>query len=145
MEGMEPHSPLEIAEKAERAKAVREMFSRIARFYDRINRLMTFGWDRGWRKEALALLGLQNPQQILDIGCGTGDFSFESLKRWPDCKVIACDFTPEMVQIGRQRPGSAAILWVVADANHLPFVNNCFDGVVSGFFVAQYHGSAPHI
>ncbi len=50
-------------------------------------------------------------------------------------RVVAADLTPEMMAIGRQRPNGERVAWVVADAQHLPFCDGAFDGVISGYLL----------
>ena len=115
--------------------AVRDMFARIAERYDLLNRLMTFGQDRAWRRQLIDGIKLSPGERLLDVGAGSGDLAFEALARAPDITVIACDFTPEMIAVGRKRPASDAIDWVLADAEYLPFKADAFDAVVSGFLL----------
>ncbi|HPO57410.1 MAG TPA: class I SAM-dependent methyltransferase, partial [Anaerolineaceae bacterium] len=122
--------------KADRDKAgyVREMFARIAPRYDLMNRLMTGGQDRAWRREVIARAGLQPGQRLLDLGAGTGDLAFEALRRHPGVQVVAADFTPAMLQVGRKRPEPHPG-WAAADALRLPFPDESFDALVSGFLL----------
>lgn len=119
----------------QRVQQVRGMFARIAGRYDLLNRLMTFGRDRAWRKEAIARLQLQPGQIILDAGSGTGDIALEIKHNQPSAKVVAADLTIEMIKIGCSRPGGDQVNWVVADAQHLPFESGVFDGVISGYLL----------
>lgn len=121
--------------RKEKRIEVRAMFARIAERYDLLNRLMTFGQDRAWRRELIDGIKLSAGERLLDVGAGSGDLAFEALTRTPDISVIACDFTPEMIAVGRRRPGSGAIDWVLADAENLPFKAEVFDAVVSGFLL----------
>jgi demethylmenaquinone methyltransferase/2-methoxy-6-polyprenyl-1,4-benzoquinol methylase len=116
-----------------RARSVRQMFARIAPRYDLVNRLMTFGQDRRWRREAIRRLLLPPQPRVLDIGSGTGDLAFEALRQAPGAFVVAADFTPPMMAVGRQR--GRRVQWVVADASRLPFASARFDGIVSGFLL----------
>jgi len=122
--------------KADRDKAgyVREMFARIAPRYDLMNRLMTGGQDRAWRREVIGRAGLQPGQRLLDLGAGTGDLAFEALRRHPGVQVVAADFTPAMLQVGRKRPEPHPG-WAAADALRLPFPDESFDALVSGFLL----------
>jgi len=118
-----------------RARYVRRMFGRIAPRYDLLNRWMTFGLDRGWRAELVRRMDLAPAARVLDVGAGTGDLALEVLKRQPAARLVALDFTPEMMSLGRRRPGGERVHWVVADAAQLPFPDRAFDGAVSGFLL----------
>jgi demethylmenaquinone methyltransferase/2-methoxy-6-polyprenyl-1,4-benzoquinol methylase len=115
-----------------RAKYVQGMFSRIARRYDLMNRLMTAGQDIRWRKQVIALADLQEGSRLLDIGAGTGDLSREALRQHPDARVISADFTLEMMQVGKP---NGALHFSSADALKLPFQSGSFDAIVSGFLM----------
>lgn len=110
------------------------MFNRIAPRYDLMNRLMTGGQDRAWRREVIGRAGLQPGQRLLDLGAGTGDLAFEALRRHPGVQVVAADFTPAMLQVGRKRPEPHPG-WAAADALRLPFPDESFDALVSGFLL----------
>jgi demethylmenaquinone methyltransferase / 2-methoxy-6-polyprenyl-1,4-benzoquinol methylase len=118
-----------------RAAYVRDLFGRIARRYDLLNRLMTVGQDRRWRAEVIRRIGLRPEERLVDIGCGTGDLALEAVRRQPAAHVVGVDFTPPMLAIARRRPGAQSAGWVQADALHLPFADGSFDTVVSGFLL----------
>jgi len=118
-----------------RARYVRHMFGRIAPRYDLLNRLMTFGQDRRWRRETVQQLELLASARVLDLGAGTGDLGFEVLKRRSEATIVALDFTPEMMRLGRRRAAGSHVQWIVGDAAHLPFAAATFDAVVSGFLL----------
>ncbi len=118
-----------------RGHRVQRMFARIARRYDRMNRLMTFGRDVSWRREVIRRARLRRGDLLLDLGTGTGDLAVEALRQAPGARVVAADFTPEMMTLGRLRPGAERIAWVIADAQLLPFADGAFDAVVSGFLL----------
>lgn len=118
----------------ERAHYVQNMFARIARRYDLMNRLMTAGQDVRWRREVIRRAALPGRGRLLDLGAGTGDLAREALRQVPDCLPVASDFTLEMMLVGRRRP-VAPLKWAAADALYLPFPSRCFDAVVSGFLM----------
>ena len=118
---------------AERARYVQNMFSRIAGRYDLMNRLMTAGQDRAWRREVIQRLALPPQGDLLDLGAGTGDLAREALGQYPGCRPVAADFTLEMMLAGKQRSDSARLSWLGADALRLPFPDETFDAAVSGF------------
>ncbi|HET9590117.1 MAG TPA: ubiquinone/menaquinone biosynthesis methyltransferase [Anaerolineales bacterium] len=116
----------------ERAKYVQGMFTRIARRYDLMNRLMTGGQDIRWRKRVIQLARISDHAALLDLGTGTGDLAREALSQFPRARVIAADFTLEMMRVG-QKTGRLAFCG--ADALGLPFPGSSFDAVVSGFLM----------
>lgn len=116
----------------ERATYVQDMFTRIARRYDLMNRLMTAGQDVRWRKRVIELARLAPGASLLDLGTGTGDLAREALAQSPQARVIAADFTLEMMRVGRQ---NGDLDFSAADALRLPFRDSSFDAVVSGFLL----------
>lgn len=119
----------------ERARYVRSMFGRIAARYDLLNRLMTAGLDGRWRREAIRRLSLNGSSRVIDLGSGTGDIAIEIARQYPSARVLAVDFTPEMIAVGRKRPQGSSVQWLLADAQKLPFASGCFDGAISGFLL----------
>ena len=119
----------------ERARYVQEMFSRIAPRYDLMNRLMTAGQDVRWRREVIQRARLPSQGRILDLGAGTGDLAFEALRQQPEIKPFAADFTLEMMRRGKDRQTFRQPEWAAANALNLPFAENSFDAVVSGFLL----------
>ena len=111
------------------------MFSHIAPRYDLMNRLMTVGQDMRWRREVIRRADLPARGRLLDLGAGTGDLARLGLHQYPGCHVAAADFTVEMMREGRKNPSSAELLWSAADALNLPFADETFDAVVSGFLL----------
>ncbi len=116
---------------------VRAMFDRLARRYDVMNRLMTFGQDTRWRKEVIRRARLTPGARLLDLGAGTGDLAWEALRQAPHTRPVAVDFSLEMMRVGRQNGRSLA--WAAGDALTLPFPAEVFDAVVSAFLVRNVH------
>jgi len=114
---------------------VSAMFGRIARRYDLLNRLMTLGQDGSWRRDLVRRLAPQPGERLLDLGTGTGDLAFEFLRQCPQARIVAADFTPAMLAVGRERARGRRVAWVVADALHLPFRAGTFDALASGFLL----------
>ncbi|MBR6844271.1 MAG: class I SAM-dependent methyltransferase [Bacteroidales bacterium] len=81
-------------------------FDTIASNYDRMNRLMTLGLDRSWRKRAVRELSvLHSSLSALDVACGTGDMAVSLAKR--GCTVTGVDLSEEMLAIAKQKTTSA--------------------------------------
>jgi demethylmenaquinone methyltransferase/2-methoxy-6-polyprenyl-1,4-benzoquinol methylase len=116
----------------ERATYVQTMFTRIAKRYDLMNRLITGGQDIHWRRQVIQLARLPHNARLLDVGAGTGDLARAALAQFPRAKIIAADFTLEMMRAGQK---NGALDFSAADALHLPFKNLLFDAVVSGFLM----------
>jgi demethylmenaquinone methyltransferase/2-methoxy-6-polyprenyl-1,4-benzoquinol methylase len=116
----------------ERVQYVQGMFTRIARHYDIMNRLMTGGQDIQWRREVIHLAQVKPSASLLDLGAGTGDLAREALKRNPQSRIVAADFTLEMMRVGRKPKDPP---YSAADALNLPFKDSTFDAVISGFLM----------
>ena len=115
------------------------MFDRIAGVYDLMNRTMTLGLDRGWRRRAADRAQLRPGDSALDVCCGTGDLVFELAERvQPAGSVIGCDFSERMLdrarEKGRER-GAVGTRFEWADALNLPYDDERFDAVTVGFGV----------
>lgn len=119
----------------ERAQYVQNMFARIAGRYDVMNRLMTGGQDLKWRRYVIEQARLPQNGRLLDIATGTGDIAYEGVQQVPGLQAVGGDFTIEMMQAGKQYPERHNILWTAADTLALPFPNNYFDAVTSGFLM----------
>jgi demethylmenaquinone methyltransferase/2-methoxy-6-polyprenyl-1,4-benzoquinol methylase len=112
------------------SEEVRTMFDRIAPVYDVMNRVMTAGLDRRWRR--LAVREVVWPgDRVLDACCGTGDLAVEAERRGG--RVVGLDFSEQM--LARARGKSGTIEWVRGDALSLPFGDDDFDAATVGFGV----------
>jgi demethylmenaquinone methyltransferase/2-methoxy-6-polyprenyl-1,4-benzoquinol methylase len=107
----------------ERAEKVRRLFRRIARKYDFVNDLQSFGLHRLWKRRMARLAKAGAGERALDLCCGTGDLG--RLLSAAGARVCGCDFTWEM--IAAAPPKNLGQAFVQADALHLPFQNGCFD------------------
>jgi demethylmenaquinone methyltransferase / 2-methoxy-6-polyprenyl-1,4-benzoquinol methylase len=106
---------------------VRAMFDRIAPVYDAMNRVMTLGLDRRWRR--LAAEFVQPGDRVLDAACGTGDLALEAERRGG--KVTGLDFSERMLD--RARAKSDSIEWIQGDVMALPYDEAAFDAATIGF------------
>jgi demethylmenaquinone methyltransferase/2-methoxy-6-polyprenyl-1,4-benzoquinol methylase len=111
------------------------MFARIAERYDLMNRLMTLGMDIHWRRFLVKTADLPVNGRLLDVGTGTGDIAAEALRVNPSVKVTGADLTLEMMKKGMKKPELKKVGWCCADALELPFMENIFDSVTSGYLV----------
>ena len=107
------------------------MFDTIAPRYDLMNRLMTFGLDKGWRRSTVAALGLPQGAVVLDLACGTGDLSRLGQQR--GYRMVGADLSAGMLAAN-----STTTPLVEADGGHLPFVAGAFDGLVCGYALRNF-------
>jgi demethylmenaquinone methyltransferase / 2-methoxy-6-polyprenyl-1,4-benzoquinol methylase len=107
---------------------VRIMFDRIAPVYDAMNRVMTMGLDRKWRRLTAAAV-VRPGNRVLDACCGTGDLALAD--REAGGHVIGVDFSEQM--LARARVKAPDVEWVRADATSLPFEDAVFEAVTVGF------------
>jgi demethylmenaquinone methyltransferase/2-methoxy-6-polyprenyl-1,4-benzoquinol methylase len=124
----------------QKAGYVRDMFSRIAPRYDLMNRVMTFGRDQSWRRLVAKRAGIQAGSRVLDVATGTADIALAARAAKAGL-IVAADFSYTMLKYARlkikpwnYKPNQLApIHLVTADGLRLPFPNNSFDAVVTGF------------
>lgn len=117
----------------ERANYVQNMFGRIAKHYNLMNRLMTGGQDLRWRRFVVQQAGLKPGMKVLDLATGTGDIAFEALKAVPNLQVVGGDFALPMMRVGQKLPLGEKVGWAGTDALNLPFPDETFDAVTSGY------------
>jgi demethylmenaquinone methyltransferase/2-methoxy-6-polyprenyl-1,4-benzoquinol methylase len=121
---------------AEKAAAVDAMFDTIAPRYDRLNRIISFRFDQGWRRYAVAQLGWERePAGIyLDLCAGTMDFGATLAGRTGfRGRIVGADFVRLMLELGRHK--SPRLVPVNADALDLPFPDLAFAGAMIGWGV----------
>ncbi len=119
---------------------VQRLFGRIARVYDLMNGLMSFGLDRYWRARAARYLALGTSETGLDLGAGTADLSIAVIRAsGPGTHMIGMDITPEMLDQGRiklARLGLQDLIDLrIGDAEHIDLPDNSVDGCCSAFTV----------
>lgn len=111
--------------------AVRTMFDTIAPRYDLVNRIMTFGMDRGWRRATVASLQLPPGSVVLDLACGTGDLCRDLVRA--GYRAVGVDLSLGMLHHARTPSPLAQ-----GDALALPFPDGSLSGVVSGFALRNF-------
>ncbi|HEX4824896.1 MAG TPA: ubiquinone/menaquinone biosynthesis methyltransferase [Candidatus Polarisedimenticolaceae bacterium] len=118
---------------------IREMFGGIARRYDLLNRLLSLGLDRRWRKAAAREACLASPARVLDLCSGTGDLALALVRApGPERLVVGCDFSrPMLERAARKLDGRATV--VLGDALRLPFADGAFDAITVAFGVRNLH------
>jgi demethylmenaquinone methyltransferase/2-methoxy-6-polyprenyl-1,4-benzoquinol methylase len=125
----------------QRAAKVSDLFARIARRYDLINDLQSFGLHRRWKHRLVELARVTPGAPALDLCCGTGDIALALARR--GANVTGLDFSPQMLDIARnrsqkleagsQKPAFIAPRFIQGDAGQLPFPDSSFDIVTVGY------------
>ena len=121
----------------ERAAKVNDLFAAIARRYDLLNDLQSFGLHRRWKRRVIELAAVQPGNRALDLCCGTGDLALALARR--GAEVTGVDFSPAMLEIAearRQRNFKSQISnlkFMPGDALQIPFSDASFDIVTVGY------------
>ncbi|MDR2496758.1 MAG: bifunctional demethylmenaquinone methyltransferase/2-methoxy-6-polyprenyl-1,4-benzoquinol methylase UbiE [Tannerellaceae bacterium] len=112
------------------------MFDSIAGSYDRLNRVLSFGLDRQWRRKAVGAIR-NSPTDILDLAAGTGDLSILMARRLQPYRIIAVDISEKMMAIGKRKVAEAGLSDLIRfecrDCLSLSFGDNTFDAVTIAF------------
>jgi demethylmenaquinone methyltransferase/2-methoxy-6-polyprenyl-1,4-benzoquinol methylase len=121
---------------------IRRMFDKIAPSYDRLNHALSLGIDRRWRRTAVDALGKHQPQQILDIATGTGDFALLLAKRIKPQHIVGADISEGMMAVGREKVKEEGLQNVISfqyeDCMQLSFPDGSFDAVTSSYGVRNF-------
>ena len=128
--------------KESKTEQVREMFDSIAPVYDFMNRAMTFGIDRLWRRKAVRMLSRRNVQSLLDVATGTGDFAMLLCRRLKPKRLVGIDLSENMLSIAQQKARRAGFDGVIeyakGDCLALQFGDGEFDAVTVAYGVRNF-------
>ncbi len=126
----------------EKKEQVEQMFDNIAHSYDPLNHLLSLGFDKGWRRKAINSLKRFNPDSILDIATGTGDFALLNYRMIHPTKLVGVDISEGMMQVARKKAKDAglgdAIEFKKGDCAALPFSDASFDAATVAFGVRNF-------
>lgn len=135
--------------KEPKTRPLQKMFDRVPRRYDLINRIITWGLDRPWRKKAVRRCLEHHPQTILDLGCGTGDLAIH-LAETADWRpqVIGFDFSRPMleaaVEKARRVKNKDNLTWIQGDVRELSFTDGSLDCAGISFAFRNLTYKNPH-
>ena len=129
----------------QRAAKVNDLFAAIARRYDLINDLQSFGLHRLWKRRVVKLAAVQPGSRALDLCCGTGDLALALARAGAD--TTGLDFSPQMLEVAKRRSEKLEVgspnktshfalrtpQFIQGDAQQLPFPENSFDIVTVGY------------
>ena len=126
----------------EKASQVEQMFDHIAPTYDKLNHRLSWDIDKGWRKKAIKALAPYQPQTLLDIATGTGDFAILAAQMLQPKRLVGADISEGMMDIGRQKVKALSLENVVTfekeDCLHLSYHSDTFDAVTAAFGIRNF-------
>lgn len=129
-------------DRRSKSQQVREMFDNIAPAYDFMNRAMTFGIDRRWRRKAVDMLRRQPHDAILDVATGTGDLAMLMARRTDAKAITGIDLSEGMIEVGRRKIHEAGlesrITLTAGDCLNMPFADGVFDAVTVAYGVRNF-------
>ena len=125
-------------------RPLRDIFGEIAGSYERANRALTLGLDRGWRRRAAGRAAAGGGTRWLDVCSGTGEMA-ENLAGLAagGTEIVAVDFSLPMLTLARAKPRLARAGFVLADVGRLPFPDATFDLVTISFATRNVNLSRP--
>lgn len=132
------HFGFQQVKAGEKAGRVADVFHSVAAKYDVMNDVMSFGIHRLWKRFTLEAAGARQGQCILDIAGGTGDLAAQFARQvGPQGLVVLADINNSMLSVGRNKllnnGLSHNLRFAQADAQYLPFPDNCFDCITIAF------------
>ncbi|MEF9924584.1 MAG: bifunctional demethylmenaquinone methyltransferase/2-methoxy-6-polyprenyl-1,4-benzoquinol methylase UbiE [Muribaculaceae bacterium] len=129
-------------DKENKTGQVQQMFDSIAPAYDFMNRAMTFGIDKLWRRKAVNLLRAYNPKRILDVATGTGDLAIKLQKELHPSQMIGIDLSQGMLNIAIEKVAkkmfNAHLSFEQGDCLNMRFGEGEFDAVTVAYGVRNF-------
>lgn len=115
-----------------------QMFDRIAARYDFLNRVLSLGIDKSWRKRTVRALELgDGPRRVLDLATGTGDLAIQIAEMHPQTSVVGVDPSVGMLEVGRKKVAAGHLVervtLEVGDAQKLDLPDDTFDAATIAF------------
>ncbi len=123
-----------------KAAQVHEMFSSIARRYDLLNTVLSFGFDKSWRRDATKAAFAGGAARVLDVATGTADLALALKKYRPEAEIIGVDFVEAMLQIGRRkaREQGLTVRLEQGDGLALPYPEGSFDALTIAYGLRNF-------
>ena len=138
MDEVRPYGDREGSKKEQ----VEEMFDSIAETYDPLNRVLSAGIDKRWRKQMLRMLEEKKPERILDVATGTADVACDAAAHFPSATVIGLDLSAKMLKVGNKKVLKKGlqdrVQLIKGDSEALPFEAGDFDAVTVAFGVRNF-------
>jgi len=126
----------------DKAQQVEAMFDNIAPTYDTLNHRLSWNIDRGWRRKAIQALAPYQPQTMLDIATGTGDFAIMAAQMLKPQRLVGADISEGMMEIGRQKVKAQGLDGTITfereDCTALSYPEGTFDAVTAAFGIRNF-------
>lgn len=123
-------------------QVVTEMFDSISPRYDFLNHLLSFHFDKVWRRKTSKSVAQCHPQSILDVATGTADLAIRMAKDCPLSTIIGIDLSEKMLEIGKKKVNKKQlgerITLQIGNAEQIPFYDETFDAVAVAFGVRNF-------
>ena len=121
---------------------IKSLFDNIAPDYDKLNHILSLNIDKGWRRKAVKeIADSAKPLTVLDVACGTGDFTIEIARKAAEgSSIIGIDLSEGMMKVGREKRKAAGIDATLeyGDCEALTYPGSSFDRVSVGFGVRNF-------
>ena len=128
--------------EGDKTRQVEAMFDNIAPTYDTLNHRLSWDIDRRWRRKAIEQLKAAQPQTVLDIATGTGDFAIMAATTLKPRKLVGADISEGMLAVGRKKVEKAQLQHIVsfekADCLNLPYSDGSYDAVTAAFGIRNF-------
>lgn len=141
-----PVTPYAAPAEEGKRRQVERMFDNISPYYDLLNRVLSLGIDRQWRREAVSRLPPKPALHVLDMATGTADLALEIVRQRPDARVTGVDISNDMLDVGRaklaRRELEHTIELVTAASEDIPYPDGHFDAATVAFGVRNFEDAA---
>lgn len=125
-----------------KGEQVEQMFDHIAHSYDQLNHRLSWNIDKMWRNAAIKKLAEKQPQTILDVATGTGDFAIKAAEALKPAKVLGIDISEKMMEIGQHKVAARGLQDIISfkkeDCTALTLPSNSFDAVMAAFGIRNF-------
>jgi len=132
-----PYKDSDLAKKQQ----VSKMFDQISGGYDNLNRVISLGMDKSWRKKVIKTIVNHQPEKVLDIATGTGDLVISLAEKGLD-NIVGLDLSNGMLEVARKKVKAKnfdkQIELVQGDSENLPYEDNYFDAISVAFGVRNF-------
>lgn len=129
-------------ESGSKKEQVSNMFNNIAPKYDLLNRVLSLGIDKIWRKRAINILKKNNPSVILDVATGTADVAISTANIIQPESIVGIDISSEMLEVGKKKISQMGLDQTISlklgDSEAIEFGDNTFDAATVAFGVRNF-------